>query len=81
MLPRGIELSIQLLDILTPLFKEMEDHATKLTESQFSSSMQNLYDTLSVPDKEAIIDFGKKRPRPTAESKFSFKVSFSTSSQ
>ena len=53
-------LSIQLLDFLSPLFKDMEETSASLNEEAFVDAAYKKYKTSTVYDKKAVLDFNKK---------------------
>jgi hypothetical protein len=55
-----VAFSIQLLDILTPLLKTVEDQVLTLGAEDFVVRAHEHYKTLTVFDKKAILDFKKR---------------------
>ncbi len=56
------ELSIQLLDVFTPILQDMEKRELTMNVEQFLEAAHQRYRGLTVYDKQAILDF-KKRSR------------------
>lgn len=49
------QLNPELLEILTPLFCEMEEMAQNLNEEEFLDACGRLYDSVSLPEKNIIL--------------------------
>jgi len=69
-----IEFSVQLLDIFTPIFSEMEEQKLRLSRQDFIDATLKLYETLSNPDKKLILEYGNKKIVKKFEKQFSFEV-------
>jgi len=66
-----------MINIFTPLFKEIQEKNLRLSQSDFVKATLKLYDTISVPEKKSLLEFGfiKKPKEPTH---FTFKVPLHT---
>lgn len=51
----------ELLEVLGPLFCEMEDLCQALDVEEFVDAIGRLYDTLSIPDREKLMMRGDKK--------------------
>jgi hypothetical protein len=49
------QLDSKVLDIITPLFVEMEELEMVLDEEEFIDAASRLYDTLTLPEKDILI--------------------------
>lgn len=53
-------LPIKLLEILSPLFKNLEDNSLTMTAEEFVLAAYQNYKGLTVLDKQAVLDFNKR---------------------
>eukprot|EP00826_Nyctotherus_ovalis_P003504 TRINITY_DN10713_c0_g6_i1.p2 TRINITY_DN10713_c0_g6~~TRINITY_DN10713_c0_g6_i1.p2 ORF type:complete len:145 (+),score=40.64 TRINITY_DN10713_c0_g6_i1:71-505(+) len=67
--------SLEMINIFTPIFKEMQGKDLKLSRDDFMRGALKLYDSVSLPERKTLLGFGEaKLCEETA--KFSFKVCF-----
>jgi len=57
----------EILKIMNPLFCEMEDLQQELNLNDFIDAACNLYETLSLPDKRLLQNFGMNSTKKTSK--------------
>jgi hypothetical protein len=65
-----------LLEVLTPLFCEMEELGQTLDEDEFCDALSRLYESVPLPEKNLILSMrdGAKKKREDSQDKATFKV-------
>ena len=54
------QLNPELLEVLTPLFCEMEELGQTLDEDEFIDALSRLYDSITIPEKNIILQQKQK---------------------